>query len=139
MLTQYFFCNSTHDKPVHRYNKKSNWTPPPSGNPTLIDFFTHTEEDLISTNIPRMKAYSNLTSKEISALNNLKNNQSIVIKPCDKGGGICIMNTRDYPTKIHTHLQDRNIYRPLARSPTNAIVKDTCTLMEYMHSQHIID
>ena len=130
ILTQYFFRNSTHDKPPHRFKGKSNWTPPPSDNPTLIDFFTHTEQDLISTNIPRTKTYSNLTSKEKSALNNLKNNQSIVIKPCDKGGGICIMNTGDYLTKIHAHLQDCNIQ-------TNHPQPNKCNSQWYMHSHRI--
>ena len=45
------------------------------------------------------------------------------------------MNTRDKLTKIHTHLQDRNTYKPLTYNPTSAIVNDTCTLIEYVHSQ----
>ena len=49
------------------------------------------------------------------------------------------MNTKDYLTKIHTHLQDGNTYKPLTYNPTSAIVNDTCTLIEYIHSQHIID
>ena len=49
------------------------------------------------------------------------------------------MNTKDYLTKIHTYLQDRNTYKPLTYNPTSAIVNDTCTLIEYIHSQHIID
>ena len=49
------------------------------------------------------------------------------------------MNLRDYLTKIHTHLQDRNTYKPLTYSPTSAIVIDTCTLIEYIHSQYMID
>ena len=49
------------------------------------------------------------------------------------------MNTRDYLTKIHTHLQDHNTYKPLTYNPKSAIVNDTCTLREYMHSQHIMD
>ena len=71
-------------------------------------------------------------------MNNLKKYQSIVIKPCDKDGDICIMNTRDYLTKIHTHLQDRNTFKPLTYNPGSVIVNDTCTLIEYIHSQHII-
>ena len=78
-------------------------------------------------------------------MNNLKNNQSVVIKPCDKGGGI-----RDYLTKIlarpnktkkylHTHLQDQNTYKPLTHNATSAIANDACTLIECMHSQHITD
>ena len=74
-----------------------------------------------------------------SALNNLQNNQFIVIKPFEKDGGICIINTKDYLTKIHTYLQDRNKYKPLTYNPTGAIVNDTCILIEYVHSQQIID
>ena len=66
------------------------------------------------------------------------NNRPVVIKPCDKGGGICIMNTRDFLTKILTLLKDRNTYKPLTYNPTSAIVNDVYTLIEYMHSQHII-
>ena len=120
------------------FKRKASWAPPPFDNPTLTHFFTCTEQDLIYVTTSRRKTYSNLTLQEKSALNNLKNNQSIVIKPCAKGGGICIMNTRSYLTKIHTHLQDRNTYKPLTYNPTNAIVNDTCTLIEYIHTQHII-
>ena len=49
------------------------------------------------------------------------------------------MNTKDYLTKIHAHLQDHNTYKPLTYNPTSAIINDACTLIEYIHSQHIID
>ena len=134
MLIQYFFSNIIHDKPPPSpFKGKSSWTPTPSDNPTLTNVFTRTEQHLISVNIPRRKTYSNLTLQENLALNNLKNNQSIVIKPSDKGAGICIMNKRDYLAKIHTYLQDRNTYKPLTYNPT------TCTITEYIHSKHIID
>ena len=48
------------------------------------------------------------------------------------------MSTKDYLTKIHTHLQDRNTCKPLTYNLTSAIVNDTCTFIEYIHSQHII-
>ena len=38
------------------------------------------------------------------------NNQSTVIKACDKGGGIRIMNIKDYLSKIHTHTPARLQY-----------------------------
>ena len=67
------------------FKGKSRWTPPPSDNPTLINFFTRTDQNFISTNTSRRKTCSNLTLQKKSALNNLKNNQSAVIKSCDKG------------------------------------------------------
>ena len=38
MLTQYFFLNNIHDK-ISPFKKKSSWTPPPSDNPKLTNFF----------------------------------------------------------------------------------------------------
>ena len=49
------------------------------------------------------------------------------------------MNTRDYLTKIRTHQQGCSTYKPLTYNPTSAIVNDTCTLREYLYSQHITD
>ena len=49
------------------------------------------------------------------------------------------MNTRDYLTKIHTHLKDRSTYKLLIFNQTSAIVIDTCSLIEYIHFQHIVD
>ena len=106
----------------------------PSDNPTVTNFFTRTEQDLISVNTPRRKTYSNLALQEKPALIKVKNNQSIVIIPCDKDGGICIMNTKDYLTKIHTHMQDCNTYKPLTYNPASAIINDTCALIEYIYS-----
>ena len=138
MLKQYFFLNNIYDK-ISPFKKKSSRTPPPSDDPTLTNFCTRTQQDLISVTTPGRKTYSNLTLQEKSALNNLKKYQSIVIKPCDKAGGICIMNTKDYLTKIHTHLQDHNTCKPLTYNPASAVINDTFTLIEYIHSQRIID
>ena len=70
-------------------------------------------------------------------MNDLKNNQSVIIKPCDRDGDICIMNTRDYLIKIHNTYQ--NTYKLLTHNPTNTIAHDAHTLIHYMHCQHIID
>ena len=138
MLTQYFFRNNIHDKP-HPFTRKSNWTPLPSDNPTLVDFFTRTEQELMSINIPRRRSYSNLTLQEKTALKNFTNNQSFVIKPSVKDRALYIMNTRDCLTKIHTLMQDHSAYKPLTYNPTSAIANDAFTLIGYMHSQHIVD
>ena len=49
------------------------------------------------------------------------------------------MNKRDYLTKIHTHLQDLNTYKPFTYNSPSTIVNDICTFIQYIHSQHIID
>ena len=108
---------------------------PSSVNHTLISFFTRVEQELGSISTPRRKTYSNLTLKEKAALNDLKNNQTIIFKPCDKG----LYLTLDYLTKIDKQLQNYNTYKLLTHNPTNAIVHNARTLLHYMYCQHIID
>ena len=82
MLTQnIFFTITFRISPPPRFKRKSGCTPPPSDNPTLTNFFTRTEQDLTSVNTPCRKTYSNVKLQEKSALNNLKNNETIVITP----------------------------------------------------------
>jgi hypothetical protein len=38
----------------------------------------------------------NLDRAEEEALQDLLSDQSIVIRPCDKGSGVCVINTEDY-------------------------------------------
>ena len=67
------------------------------------------------------------------------NNHSITVKLIHKGGGIYIMNTRNYLSKVHKHLQDHNTNEPLTLNLTNATGHDVGTLIHYMYSQHITD
>lgn len=52
----------------------------------------------------------NVTHAEMAALRSLKENRLIVIKKCDKGGGVAIMNSADYLAKIKGMLQDATTY-----------------------------
>ena len=56
----------------------------------------------------RRKVPSNLTYEEKEALNTLvklQKNREIVIKPCDKGAGIIILNFEDYLKAAQDHLE----------------------------------
>ena len=75
----FFFRNNIHDKRPP-FKGKSNWTPPPSDNATLVEFFTDIEQELISIYTRCRKTYSNIILQETTVLNNLKNNQFLVIK-----------------------------------------------------------
>ena len=49
------------------------------------------------TALPQIKPrFHNLTKSDKLALETLKSNNSIIIKPADKGAGVVIMNTKDY-------------------------------------------
>lgn len=56
------------------------------------------------------KKNSILPKRYLIALTSLKKDESIIIKKADKGGGIVVMNTKDYTEKIVEHLSDENVY-----------------------------
>ena len=54
---------------------------------------------------------SNMTLKERKAIKSLKENESTVIVPADKGKCTVIMDREDYIQKMETKLQDTNTYK----------------------------
>ena len=107
--------------------------------PTQLTFSRLLNKNSPPSTPPCRNTYSNMILKVKKALNNLKNNQSIVIKPCPKGGDICIVNIRHYLSRIHTNLQDHKTYKTFIHKPTSAIANDAHTLIQYMHSEHITE
>lgn len=70
-----------------------------------------------------LKEKLNLTSKEFSAINKLKNNTNLTIKPADKGGSLVLMQTEHYLYEAQRQLNDKNYYKKLTRPiyPDNKI------------------
>ena len=64
------------------------------------------------------KRNTNLTQESLTALRELKADKTIIIKKCDKGGGIAIMNTDTYKTKILNMLNDPQVYTKLIEDDT---------------------
>ena len=56
---------------------------------------------------------TNLTSQELVALNTLKNNKSIIIKPADKGGAIVVMSKESYLKEGLRQLTNPDYYTEL--------------------------
>ena len=59
------------------------------------------------------KSKSDLSYMEQKELSKLINDETIVIKPADKGGGIMILLTGHYQSMIVQHLSDENTYKIL--------------------------
>ena len=76
----------------------SGWTPPSGQDPFLESYRStiihNTLKEIKRKNNRKFKR--NLKKEEVIAINTLRNNKDIVIKPADKGGDIVIMNKEDY-------------------------------------------
>lgn len=103
--------DSNLDKPICRNN--SNYNPPNNRNATLNDTigFLTTMNNNLAKNGKHKTKKNNLSKNEQIALDNLKNDSSIIIKEADKGSTIVIMDIDYYHSKILKILNDRNTYK----------------------------
>ncbi|XP_067848012.1 uncharacterized protein [Heptranchias perlo] len=64
------------------------------------------------------KTVQNVTRAQRNAIDALKTNRNIVIKPADKGGAIVIQNRTDYCKEAYRQLDNQEHYRRLPTDPT---------------------
>ena len=60
----------------------------------------------------------------ITALKNLSKDESIIISPSDKGGGVVILNTIDYDEKMKSLLHDKDIYQTVTLNEINSDIEN---------------
>lgn len=77
--------------------------------------------NLISTNSRNKKLY-NLSKEEYNAIRSLRE-KDIIIKPCDKGAGICILSPADYEQKCYQLLNDTKDYSRHQQTTTDINTK----------------
>ena len=77
-----------------------------------------TQELLTSLTHSETKPRYNLSKKERKAITTLSEDESIVIKPADKGGAIVILNTEDYIKECERQLTNTSHYKRLYHNPT---------------------
>ncbi|CAH2223715.1 Hypothetical predicted protein [Pelobates cultripes] len=118
-LKEYF-----HDKEstvdYNNRKKNTNFTPAPGRNAKLDSYIKSfcLRTVSLTTKQNQKKMFHNLSVQEQMAINYLKNNHAIDIKPADKGGAVVIMNTQDYIKEGDRQLSDDKYYRKLNEDPT---------------------
>ena len=90
-----------HNK-IDAREKNKIWMPPTGRDPSLDLYIELVKEDVISG--INIKKFSNITKNERIALTNLMKDDTIIIRPADKGSGIVVMNRNDYKTKVNQDL-----------------------------------
>lgn len=68
------------------------------------------------------KVMRNLNSEQLTLMQNLSSDKSIIIKPADKGGGIVVLNKVDYLFEVERQLADTSAYIKVSRDPTQVVV-----------------
>ena len=78
-------------------------------------------------------SYSNLTKNEIVALKDLQTDNSITIKPADKGGATVILNKSDYiDVECLRQLSDETFYKRLPSDPPQLFKQSVYDIHKYI-------
>ena len=80
----------------------------------------------------------NLPQQEVVALKNLRSRKDLTIKPADKGGGICVMQTDDYFSKVCAMLDDTTTYTPVDHSDHVEVKEQADHLLLLLHNRGYI-
>lgn len=91
----------------------SNWTPPPDRIPQEVKNLIIKDVKTFRKHYKPTIEYSNISSQEIRALQELKNTKHIVIKPADKGSAVVILSRDQYIFEAERQLNDVIYYKKL--------------------------
>ena len=93
------------------------WSPPSSECPwmnTLNECFTNISSQALTALHSSTVRFSNVDSLIHTTLRTLSKDKNIIIKPADKNLGLVILDKSAYYDMCMTHLNDRNVYNPIA-------------------------
>ena len=151
-LTDFFFHNpSSGERSREPFNRM--FQHPSTFTPTNNQLSTETATAI--TNIKRLNRtlfnnqYNNITtlqsrfpnlSKEHQhALQTLKNNHTITIKPADKGGAVVIMDTQLYIQEAHRQLHNTKYYLPITEPKTPNIIPSINKILAELYTLQYIN
>jgi hypothetical protein len=81
---------------------------------------------------------SNLSTKERQALKALQKRSDIIIKPCDKGAGICILTAQQYEQKCYELLNITRDYIRVCQDDTETTFKEANAILIHFVNLGII-
>lgn len=109
----YWFSHTNHSDVASKFHVPSNYNPHPGTYPPEIDELDIILRQTFRSLSPKTNLQSNLSRPELKALEELKNDTSIVIKKADKGSAIVVMDRTDYVFEAERQLGVDRHYRPI--------------------------
>lgn len=105
---------------------------PPINNNTVETFKQLVTQEVTKkwNALSESKQKSNVTRKEKIALQQLREDESIILKKADKGGAIVLMDTTQYMEEALKQLSDVAVYQHLKKDPTVQYKKEVDDIIE---------
>ena len=123
-LATYFQDKEDTEPP--RFTPKSDWTPSLTKLPPEVTTLIKADTQYLENHFKISRMKPNLTREEVTALDQLKKNKTIIIKPADKGSAVIVMDREQYLWEGHRQLNDTNYYSKL----TEPIFPETAKLVK---------
>ena len=118
LCLKWHFRNDDKELDRNKFKPKSTFNPR-NKDAAIEIYFNSLEENIMYIQCPQNKY---LTREERSALHNLKNDKSIVIKSADKGSVIVVWDRDDYIKEVEKQLGDKGIYEEVCNDPSTVDV-----------------
>ena len=132
---KYFFRNSPPQEP-HPIKPKSNWQPPKASQ-EIEAYLCRIKTDI--NQLPPQNFYPNPSKLEHTALKELAQDPTLVIKSADKGSGIVVEDTQNYIKDGLEHLADKTIYNEIDSDPTIPLAEGINQYVTQIYKKGIID
>ena len=137
------YCANNHNIDPHapfehrKFKNRSSYNPPgPTNLETMIVANEHAYNHRPSL---KFQNKGNLTSGELKAIQELKNNNNIVILPADKGSAVTVLNLSDYIKEGNRQLSDRAFYQEMTVDLTATHNSEINTFLDSMLDKGEID
>lgn len=127
-LKEFFHDKEDSDESIVK--NKSTFTPQKDRNDMLESYIDVLSNSVNNSANRSKKKKNNLVKNEMTALEELKNNPSLVIKQADKGGAFVIMDKDYYIDKMSEQLKDSKTYRLLEENEDKRIMTKIKTFVK---------
>lgn len=91
----------------------------------------------LQTNVSKL--HNNLTAEQRAALKALASDESIVIKPADKGGALVVLDSEEYKEACEQTLSNADFYEELPSDPTAKYQDDVAHVANEMFHEGLIN
>ena len=141
-LKYHFYVNSEYantadfeENKDNRFGKIPSLFEPKKTSIYVDNFIDHLTNNIYN-NLSK-KAKRNLTKHEFQAINSIRS-KNIVIRPADKGAGICVMSTGMYETKCYALLGNTKEYRLVDSINVDNIMENSNKILNKFKNNGII-
>lgn len=108
-----YYRNSKNSKNYLPFTGSSGWTPPLDTLPPAVRELIEDDKKVFGRCYKRITESLNISSEELRALQELKRNKTIVIKPADKGSAVVILSRDQYILEVERQLNNAEYYKKL--------------------------